>query len=325
MAAAGCRYNLITAILVCCSDSNSTLHGCVVHAAPVTVQVVEATTANGVCTMRIKAVPLPGSVATAIDKSADLIRMTLASSGQTSSAEDQTSGTVAEAGPEDSTAPVEASDTVKEPAEEANGTAEEPAQDSTTSAATDVLDAPQSPDSARGPCEATGPVSSAHQSAPEQNGNSSHEQKPNTAAVTLGNGSSSNGSTPLGLTPDSAVPHPLTAASELITSSSHSSKQQVGAPDADDSASASVEHEQQETDGGDAPKQALGKIGALKQRLQAAAEEAGSGASGMLQVGQAQSGISYGRSSATDVDLMLMMFWYLLSLYIYICYTCTVS
>lgn len=53
------------------------------------VQVLEATTANGVCTMRIKAVPLPGSIATVLDKNADLIRMTLASSGQTSSAEEQ--------------------------------------------------------------------------------------------------------------------------------------------------------------------------------------------------------------------------------------------
>lgn len=41
------------------------------------LQVIEATTANGVCTMRIKAVALPGPVATALDENADLIRMTL--------------------------------------------------------------------------------------------------------------------------------------------------------------------------------------------------------------------------------------------------------
>ena len=41
-------------------------------------QVVEATTANGVCTIRIKATALPGPVATALDENADLIRMTLA-------------------------------------------------------------------------------------------------------------------------------------------------------------------------------------------------------------------------------------------------------
>ncbi|DBA75465.1 TPA: hypothetical protein ACH3X1_010720 [Trebouxia sp. C0004] len=40
-------------------------------------KVIEATTANGVCTMRIKAVALPGPVATALDENADLIRMTL--------------------------------------------------------------------------------------------------------------------------------------------------------------------------------------------------------------------------------------------------------
>lgn len=59
----------------------------------VAVQVVEATTANGMCTMRIKAVPLPGPIATAIDKNAELIRMTLASSGQNPSAEDQSPAT----------------------------------------------------------------------------------------------------------------------------------------------------------------------------------------------------------------------------------------
>ena len=301
-----------------CSLSKNILPGRLFHAAPVAIQVVEATTANGVCTMRIKAVPLPGSVATAIDKSADLIRMTLASSGQNSSAEDQTPGTIAEAGPEGSRAPVEASDTVAEPAQETNGAAEEPAQGGTTSAATDSLAAAQSQNSATGPCEASEGVSSTHQSEPEQNGNNSHEQNPNTAAVTLSNGSSTNGSTPLGLTPDPAIPNPSKFGSDPTPTSSHNSKQQVGTSDADDSAAANVEDqqqhtddgtapqhvdvahmtasasanvdgEQQETDDGDAPQQTSGKIGALKQRLQAAAEEAGSGASGMLQVGQSRS------------------------------------
>ncbi len=44
------------------------------------LQVIEATTANGVCTIRIKAVALPGPVATALDENADLIRMTLTAS-----------------------------------------------------------------------------------------------------------------------------------------------------------------------------------------------------------------------------------------------------
>jgi len=44
------------------------------------LQVIEATTANGVCTIRIKAVALPGPVATALDENADLIRMTLSAS-----------------------------------------------------------------------------------------------------------------------------------------------------------------------------------------------------------------------------------------------------
>ena len=51
---------------------------------------VEATTANGVCTMRIKALALPGAVATALDENADLIRMTLAASAASSSLEQPT-------------------------------------------------------------------------------------------------------------------------------------------------------------------------------------------------------------------------------------------
>lgn len=51
------------------------------------IQVVEATTANGVCTLRIKAVALPGAVATALDENADLIRMMLAATSAQSSTE----------------------------------------------------------------------------------------------------------------------------------------------------------------------------------------------------------------------------------------------
>ncbi len=51
------------------------------------LQVIEATTANGVCTIRIKAVALPGPVATALDENADLIRMTLSASNSSSSEE----------------------------------------------------------------------------------------------------------------------------------------------------------------------------------------------------------------------------------------------
>lgn len=54
------------------------------------VQAIEATTANGVCTMRIKALALPGAVATALDENADLIRMTLAASAAPSSPDQPT-------------------------------------------------------------------------------------------------------------------------------------------------------------------------------------------------------------------------------------------
>ncbi len=53
------------------------------------LQVIEATTANGVCTIRIKAVALPGPVATALDENADLICMTL-SATNSSPNEDRT-------------------------------------------------------------------------------------------------------------------------------------------------------------------------------------------------------------------------------------------
>ena len=41
------------------------------------LQVVEATTANGLCTLRIRAVALPGAVATALDENLDILRQTL--------------------------------------------------------------------------------------------------------------------------------------------------------------------------------------------------------------------------------------------------------
>jgi len=56
--------------------------------------VVEATTANGVCTMRIKAIALSGPIATAVDENADLIRMTLAAATSTSN-DDQTEDSAA--------------------------------------------------------------------------------------------------------------------------------------------------------------------------------------------------------------------------------------
>lgn len=59
------------------------------------VQVIEATTANGVCTMRIKAVALPGAVATALDENADLIRMTLASSSSAPTSVEQSTAELA--------------------------------------------------------------------------------------------------------------------------------------------------------------------------------------------------------------------------------------
>ena len=54
------------------------------------VQVIEATTANGVCSMRIKALALPGAVATALDENADLMRITLASCAAPSSPDQPT-------------------------------------------------------------------------------------------------------------------------------------------------------------------------------------------------------------------------------------------
>ena len=53
------------------------------------LQVIEATTANGVCTIRIKAVALPGPIAMALDENADLIRMTLTATNS-SPGEDRT-------------------------------------------------------------------------------------------------------------------------------------------------------------------------------------------------------------------------------------------
>ena len=48
------------------------------EAAPRPTHVVEATTANGACTLRVAALPLPASVATALDQNDDLLRLAFA-------------------------------------------------------------------------------------------------------------------------------------------------------------------------------------------------------------------------------------------------------
>ena len=41
-------------------------------------RVVEATTASGACTLRVRALPLPAALAAALDQNADLLRLTVA-------------------------------------------------------------------------------------------------------------------------------------------------------------------------------------------------------------------------------------------------------
>jgi hypothetical protein len=67
------------------------------------LQVVEATTANGLCTMRLRALPLPAAVASALDAHADALRRALvdtsSSSSRNASGEAAAAGTGAHAEP----------------------------------------------------------------------------------------------------------------------------------------------------------------------------------------------------------------------------------
>ena len=240
-------------------------------------QVIEATTANGVCTMRIKAIPLPGPIATAIDKNADLIRMTLASSGQNSSAEDQSPDTVTEPVEEAASLAAQASDTLTDPAkggahipdvasdavtDGAEEAAEEAAQGSTSENAADLLDAQHKQQSAVGSFERSYLSSSAQQDACQQDSNHA------SAAEALSVASPSNGNAPhKALSQDSA----------LSKAPANGLQSQSGTLNEDD---------EEEQDTGDAPQEASGKVGIMRQRLRAAAKEAGNGAPDMLKVGR---------------------------------------
>lgn len=240
-------------------------------------QVIEATTANGVCTMRIKAIPLPGPIATAIDKNADLIRMTLASSGQNSSAEDQSPDTVTEPVEEAASLAAQASDTLTDPAkggahipdvasdavtDEAEEAAEEAAQGSTSETAADLLDAQHKQQSAVGSFEQSNLSSSAQQDASQQDSNHA------SAAEALNDASPSNGN----------APHKASSQdSTLSKAPANGLQSQSGKLNEDD---------EEEQDNGDVPQEASGKVGIMRQRLGAAAKEAGNGAPDMLKVGR---------------------------------------
>lgn len=272
------------------------------------MQVVEATTANGVCTMRIKAVPVPGPVANAIDKSAELIRMSLASSGQSASADEQAQSTIdpsvgngnsAQASDTLTTSPdstaihADTSDASQPAASSSQGdlashrrqpseaaaagdvkTAEEPAQGSTTAAAADVLDAHTRQQSSAEPADHAELPSEgyAHQQynsyLPESQQEGTHP-----AADAASDGERSK------QVPEDNVTTSNTSNADTVRVNSHEMALDVkGLQQQED------EGQQDGTDEADTAQHASGKVGVLRLRLSAAAKEAGNGTDRMLEV-----------------------------------------
>ena len=227
--------------------------------------------------MRIQAIPLPGPIATAIDKNTDLIRITLASSGQTSSAEDQSADAVTEPGEEAAVMAAEASDTLMDNDREgisvskddsdavthkASLAAEEPAQGSKIETAADLLDGQRKLQSAIGSFEHSKLSSSAKQEASQQHSGSGYAS----AAEVLSDASHSNG----------GAPHEASSQSPGLS--------QTPANGLQSQSGALNEDAEQGKDIGDVAQEASSKIGVLRQRLMAAAKEAGNAAPDMLKV-----------------------------------------
>lgn len=275
----------------------------------VLMQVVEATTANGVCTMRIKAVPLPGPVANAIDKNAELIRISLASSGQSSSADEQAqspvdhsvgNGATAQASDtltpsSDSTAAhTDASDANRPSASSSHGdlasrrvqpseasaagdvtATEEPAQGSTTAAAANVLDAQARQQFGTEPADHAELPSAgyAHQQynshLPESRNEGTH-----TAADAASDSEHSNKQVPM-----TNATASNTSNADTVRVNGHETALDVKGPQQQE-----AEGDDNGTDDVDTAQHPSGKVGVLRQRLLAAAKEAGNGTDKMLEV-----------------------------------------
>ena len=261
------------------------------------LQVIEATTANGVCTIRIKAVALPGPVATALDENADLIRMTLSATNSSpneertessttplseSTADASVNGDTEVVGPDQQTYSITrgsgavqdaksnletAADAVHQSAGDESTSAQLPGSDESSSAqlpASDESSSPQLPASN----ESSSAAAEVLQAAAE-NSSSSQDQS-HSMAEAVSNAEGMLGSQGGSGDRSQGVQHPAGEVSGIDGAIGRS----MGTND-NGGATSSME------EGGSL---ASGKVGILKQRLIAAAKEAKAGSPELLKV-----------------------------------------
>ena len=235
------------------------------------MQVVEATTANGVCTIRIKATALPGPVATALDENADLIRMTLAatnSSANEGRTDDTTTSPSDDAAETSTNGDTDTTHTEQQTQNSMAGTAAGQSNGSSP-AASNIADTTAQLSAIDAPSSAAPEASQAA----ADNGNSS-QQPPHSAAEALSDAGRGTGSQPGSADPSQGGQEPAGELSGIDGTRGRA----MGINDNGDASSS------QEEEGS----LASGKVGILKQRLIAAAKEAKAGPPDLLKVSHAQ-------------------------------------
>jgi hypothetical protein len=250
------------------------------------LQVIEATTANGVCTIRIKAVALPGPIAMALDENADLIRMTLTATNSSpgedrtessstaiseSTADTSVNGDTEVVGTDQQTYSITTGSGTVQGAESnlevATDSVHLSANDESSSAQLPASDEPLSPQLPASD-ESSSAAAEASQAAAENSSSSQDQSRSMAAAVSNAEGmpGSQGGSRDR----SQWVQHPAGEVSGIGGSNGRA----MGTNDNGDATSSMEE-------GGSL---ASGKVGILKQRLIAAAKEAKAGSPELLKV-----------------------------------------
>jgi len=250
------------------------------------LQVIEATTANGVCTIRIKAVALPGPIAMALDENADLIRMTLTATNSSpgedrtessstaiseSTADTSVNGDTEVVGTDQQTYSITTGSGTVQGAESnlevATDSVHLSANDESSSAQLPASDEPLSPQLPASD-ESSSAAAEASQAAAENSSSSQDQSRSMAAAVSNAEGmpGSQRGSRDR----SQWVQHPAGEVSGIGGSNGRA----MGTNDNGDATSSMEE-------GGSL---ASGKVGILKQRLIAAAKEAKAGSPELLKV-----------------------------------------
>ena len=239
------------------------------------LQVIEATTANGVCTIRIKAVAMPGAIATALDENADLIRMTLTASNSSPNEErtDALSTALSELTADTSVnGDTEVVGTDQQPYSTTRGSGPVQGAKSKLGVAADAvhLSASDESPSAQLPASRESSSAAAEVSQAAAENSSSRQDQSHSMAEAVSNAKGILGSQGVSGDRSLGVQHPAEAVSGIDGSSGRA----MGTNDNGDAPSSMEE-------GGSL---ASGKVGILKQRLIAAAKEARAGSPELLKV-----------------------------------------